>query len=222
MMTMMMMMMMDMYLSPFPDPCKALKRRIYNKMNDIAKRVKELKTNPQRLPERAPGDVEKPSSSVWGHQQIINDLKKDLDDDISLYKNHCQPPPPCEVGSESSQPAKPAYLNHGLKEDWGFVGLVAGALTYGLGGLAARGGAAAGEQAASAATGSYGYIGPPAMNRAAALVGPGLLAGSDSCPSSSSASSGSGLPRGAPPVDSLDWFDPLVAYYHMDEGLKRL
>lgn len=41
----------------------------------LLKRIPELNSNPGGLPYRAPGDVEHPSRSVWGHEQLIDRAK---------------------------------------------------------------------------------------------------------------------------------------------------
>ena len=83
---------------PFPDYggpddnqsefCISLLKNVRNTLNDIRSRLEELRLNlgPKLpgggrgapLPERAPGDVLKPSLSKWGHRKIINQLKAGL------------------------------------------------------------------------------------------------------------------------------------------------
>jgi hypothetical protein len=61
-------------ISPHIDDQRAnnLARRIDMLRRKIAEREGELKENPGKLPERAPGDEESPRLSRWGHRKLIN------------------------------------------------------------------------------------------------------------------------------------------------------
>ena len=82
------------------EECASLLRRIGNLEHKIQQRLGELQENPQGLPERAPGDVCKPSSSRWGHRKLINVDKAQRDALKAEYAWKCSsklPPMPYPV-----------------------------------------------------------------------------------------------------------------------------
>jgi RHS repeat-associated protein len=91
-------------LNPNSQKCQRLLQRIKNIQNKIDERLGELKEDPQGLPERCPGDTQKPSLSRYGHREIL--IKKDKANLARLkakYLAECSNTPPngTPVGNES-------------------------------------------------------------------------------------------------------------------------
>lgn len=74
--------------------CQNLRRRIASLEAQIAKRQGERHEDKLSLPWRAPGDVQKPSLSRWGHEKIINVLKAKRDELKGLHAAKCNDPEP--------------------------------------------------------------------------------------------------------------------------------
>ncbi len=73
-------------LNPNSDECQQLAQSIQNKLDQITKRNQAILTNPQNLPDYAPGP---PSGSVSGHQQLVDQLWDNLISDVNLYQQKC-------------------------------------------------------------------------------------------------------------------------------------
>ena len=93
-------------LDPNSQECKDLARKVDNIASDIVKRMQEIESNPQNLPETAPAGSPL-RDSVAGHQQIVNDLVNYLGAAADLYNNKCGggPPPPSPVAAPSPAPS---------------------------------------------------------------------------------------------------------------------
>jgi RHS repeat-associated protein len=85
--------------NPFAPPpnqlqrCEKLLETIENIRKDIQKRIEELMDDPLGLPGTTPNDHNRPGESRRGHERIINELKKTLDELINEYKSKCVPDP---------------------------------------------------------------------------------------------------------------------------------
>jgi RHS repeat-associated protein len=84
--------------------CQKLKQTIENKKCDIQKRIGEFHEDKLTLPWRAPGDVQKPSLSRWGHLKIINMTKAGLAADEAMYSARCSDDEPPSSGQCPMQP----------------------------------------------------------------------------------------------------------------------
>src|SRR5271156_2608794 len=99
-------------------------------MDDIAQRTTELSQNKLNLPWRAPGDIQQPKLSQWGHQQTIDDLKGNLANRQAQYKSKCDDNDPgsssCPVGNPGPHPqnqnaqGSKAWQNPFQKLPWWF------------------------------------------------------------------------------------------------------
>jgi RHS repeat-associated protein len=76
-------------LSPNSSYCRALAQTIRNLQLKIWQRTLDIFNNPRSLPMTAPGDDKKPSTSVRGHQVLIEEDEANLARSIALYNGMC-------------------------------------------------------------------------------------------------------------------------------------
>ena len=69
--------------------CARIKSVIENVENRIKRRANDLRTNPENLPETAPGDDKWPSLSKRGHRRLINQDKQFLGAMYGAFLSNC-------------------------------------------------------------------------------------------------------------------------------------
>lgn len=82
-------------LNPLSPKCQRILKKIRNIQKKIEGRLKDLEIDKLNLPERCPGDIEKPSLSKYGHREIL--IKKDkanLARWKAKYLTECSDEPP--------------------------------------------------------------------------------------------------------------------------------
>jgi hypothetical protein len=77
--------------------CKNLGSKIDNLNIELKRQLENLASNPQNLPYYAPG-LSGPggalSASVWGHEQLLGQYRRDLQNNVDQFFDRCSGPPP--------------------------------------------------------------------------------------------------------------------------------
>lgn len=85
-------------LDPNSQECRDHRNKISNYKNDINKRIRELRLNRNGLPYYPPFPGAPARASVQGHEDLIRDLRDQMDDREKKYDDQCgdddDPPPP--------------------------------------------------------------------------------------------------------------------------------
>jgi RHS repeat-associated protein len=79
-------------LDPNNQECKALAQKIANIKRDILEKENHIDVNPGELLEFAPGLPRQ--DSIQGHREIVEEMKKNLQEKEKLYNDKCGGPPP--------------------------------------------------------------------------------------------------------------------------------